>query len=118
MKARKTQESDMIEERKPVNVPMISKYFEDGQKTKKMTPNVPYTRNKYNNNVVYSATAEQLLTSTSTGPDPEMAVQSAAAGRPMATEGLKLSGHMTTEEPTGGEKQSLGQNMWERSNFV
>ena len=87
MEARKTQESGMIEERKPVSVPMISKYFEDGQKTEKMTPHGPSSRNKDNNNGVYSATAEQTLASTSTGADPEMAVQSAAAGRPMATEG-------------------------------
>ena len=81
MKARKTQESDMIEERKPVSVPRISKYFEDGQKTEKMTLYGPSSKNKDNNNGVYSATAEQTLASTSTGADPEMAVQSAPAGQ-------------------------------------
>ena len=99
------------------SVSAISKYFESGQKTSTMSVMGPGVRNKHNNNGVYLATANQTLTRTSTQADPEMAVQSAAAGRPIATEGLELSGHMTTEEPIGREKPKLDQNMRDRSHF-
>ena len=105
-------------QQKPATVSSISKYFENGQKTRTVSIMGPGMKNKYNNNGVCMATANPILTRSSTRADPEMAVQSAAAGRPMATEGLKLSGHMTTEEPTGGENQNLGQNMWDRSHLV
>ena len=117
VKARKTQESDMIEERKPVNVNMISKYFEECQKTNVMTQDVPYTGNAGNNNTVYTATAVQLLAGTSTGPDPEMAVPSVTTAQPMTSEDMRLSGHVTKEKPIRGEKKSLGQIVRERSHF-
>jgi hypothetical protein len=73
--------------------------------------------NKHNNNAVYPATTEQLLTDNSTRQPPEMAVQSGAGDRPIATEDVQLSGHMTTEEPIGGEKLNQGQNMRESSHL-
>ena len=114
---KKTKEGDMNVKQKPATVSAISKYFESGQKTRTMSIMGLGVRNKYNNNGVYLATANQTLTRTSTQADPEMAVQSAAAGRPIATEGLELSGHMTTEEPIGREKPKLDQNMRDSSHL-
>ena len=114
---KKTMESDKNTKQKTATVSTISKYFESGQKTRTMSIMGPGVRNKYNNNGVYMATANQTLTSTSTRADPEMAVQSAAAGRPIATEGLELSGHMTTEEPIGREKPNFDQNMRDSSHL-
>ena len=97
-----------------MNVSLITKYFEDGHKTRNVAPNDGIM---HNNNAVYPATGEQLLTGNSTRQYPEMAVQSGAGDRPIAAEDSQLSGHMTTEEPIGGEKLDRGQNMRESSHL-
>ena len=114
---KKTKEGDKNVQQKPATVSAISKYFENGQKTRTVSIMGPEMKNKYNNNGVYMATANQTLTRTSTQADPEMAVQSAPAGRPIATEGCELSGHMTTEEPMGREKPNFDQNMRDSSHL-
>ena len=114
---KKTKEGDKNVQHKPATVSSISKYFENGQKTRTVSIMGPGVQNKYNNNGVCIATANPILTRSSTRADPEMAVQSAAAGRPIATEGLELSGHMTTEEPIGSNKPKLDQNMRDSSHL-
>ena len=114
---KKTMESDKNTKQKTVAVSTISKYFESGQMTGGMSIIGQGTGNKYNNNGVYLATANQTLPRSSSQADPEMAVQSVAAGRPIVTEGCELSGHMTTEEPMGREKPNFDQNMRDSSHL-
>jgi hypothetical protein len=102
---------------KPGTVSIIAKYFEKSQKTRSVSRMGSGELNKHNNNGVCTATPNQILTRSGTRADPEIALQSAAASQPTVTEGLDLSGHMTTEEPIGSNKPKTDQNLRDSSHL-
>ena len=114
---KKTKEGDKSMQQKPGTVSIIAKYFEKGQKTRSVSSMRPGELNKHNNNGVCTATPNPILKRSGTRADPEMALQSAAAGQPIVTEGLDLSGHMTTEKPIESNKPKTDQNLRDSSHL-
>ena len=78
---KKTKEGDKSMLQKPGTVSIIAKYFEKSQKTRSVSSMEPGELNKHNNNGVCTATPNPILTRSGTRADPEMALQSAAAGQ-------------------------------------
>ena len=102
-------------QQKPGIVSTIVEYFE-----KKPTPvsaSVVTMPNIHNNNGVCAATANQTLALTDTWADPQMALQSAAAGQPMGREDVETSGQLTSEEPIRARKPGPDQNQEDSSHI-